>query len=63
MATMESERTSNSRAELEAWYLRGLLPKLARAARTGVADAQAVRTLDADLRALLDIPRERVKAA
>lgn len=59
---MANERT-NPRAELEAWYLRGLLPKLARAARVGLADRQAVQALDADMRALLDIPKQREKAA
>jgi hypothetical protein len=63
MATTANTRTREIRAELQAWYLRGLLPKLARAARTGAVDGGAVAALDADLRALLGISRERKEAA
>lgn len=60
---MPSERTSSARAELQAWYLHGLLPKLARAAGAGVVDTQELRALDAGLRALLDLPLEQEEAA
>jgi hypothetical protein len=52
-----------ARAELQAWYLRGLLPKLAQAAETGTVDAGAVDALDAEVRALLEISHERKEAA
>jgi len=55
--------TRDVRAELHAWYLRGLRPKLARAARTGVVAPQALEALDAEVRALLDLPLEREEAA
>ena len=46
----------NERVELQAWYLRGLAPKLAAAARSGKATPAAVAALDRQLRAFLDIP-------
>jgi hypothetical protein len=52
-----------ARAELQAWYLRGLLPKLVQAAKTGAVDVGAVDALDADVRALLEISQERKEAA
>jgi hypothetical protein len=58
-----NESTRGARAELQAWYLGGLLPKLARAARTGAADPGAVAALDADVRALLDLSHESEEAA
>jgi len=63
MTKIANKRTVDARAELEAWYRRGLLPKLARAARSGVVDGRAVDALDADVRALLDISQERKEAA
>lgn len=62
MATTTNE-TTRARAELQAWYRRGLLPKLARAAATGAVNPQAVAALDADLRALLDLSQEQKEAA
>jgi len=56
---MPNERTNDARAELRLWYLRGLQPKLARAASTGAVDPQAVAALDADLRSFLDLYRAR----
>jgi hypothetical protein len=61
--TMASERSNEARANLQAWYLRSLLPKLSRAARTKVVNPEAVEALDADVRSLLDISREREEAA
>jgi hypothetical protein len=63
MATMLRKSPSDARVELQAWYLGGLLPKLARAARTGVADPGAVEALDAEMRAFLDLPEEERDAA
>jgi uncharacterized protein YciW len=63
MATTRNKRTRQARAELRAWYLHRLLPKLARAAKTGVVNPGAVEALDADLRAMLEIAQERKEAA
>jgi hypothetical protein len=63
MATSRDKRTRDARAALQGWYLHGLLPKLARAAKTGVVNPGAVEALDADLRALLEISQERKEAA
>ena len=59
MATMPNERTHDARAELQAWYVHGLQPKLARAASTGAVDPQAVAALDAEVRRFLDLYRAR----
>jgi len=51
-----------ARAELQAWYLESLRPKLERAAGTGTADATAVDTLDRLLEDFLgrpDVPDTR----
>lgn len=63
MATTTNESTREARAELQAWYRRGLLPKLARAAATGAVNPQAVAALDADLHGLLDLSQEQKDAA
>jgi hypothetical protein len=60
---MTNESTHGARAELQAWYLQSLLPKLAQAASVGAADPGAVDALDAHVRALLDLSREREQAA
>jgi hypothetical protein len=60
---MRNGRAREARTELATWYLRGLLPKLARAATIGAVEAQAVEALDADVRALLEISQERREAA
>jgi hypothetical protein len=62
MATMPDERTSDARAELQAWYLHGPQPKLARAASTGAVDPQAVAALDAEVRRFLDLYRVRARS-
>ena len=49
------EQKHGPRAELQKWYVRGLAPKLAEAARAGVVEAAAVAALDRDVRSLLGI--------
>ena len=61
MTTNEEARAA--RAELHAWYLGGLLPKLAHAGRTGTVDVRAVEALDADMRSLLDLSPAQEEAA
>jgi hypothetical protein len=63
MATMANERANTARAELQAWYLHGLRPKLARAGEAGVVDRGALEALDDDVRALLDLSRAGEEAA
>jgi hypothetical protein len=53
----------NTRAELQAWYLGGLQPKLVRAVAAGTAPPGAVEALDVQLRELLALPRERAHEA
>lgn len=53
----------DARAELQAWYLRGLLPKLGRAAERGALDPRELEALDGQVRSLIDLPREREEAA
>ena len=60
---MPNERMRDARAELQAWYVHGLQPKLARAASTGAVDPQAVAALDAEVRRFLDIYRARTAGA
>jgi hypothetical protein len=56
-------QTPDRRAELQAWYLERLQPKLERAVRSGVADAWSVAALHAEMRALLDLEPVRERAA
>ena len=63
MPSTPTESPRDARAELQAWYFRGLLPKLARAAGSGVIAPQALEALDVEVRALLDLPREQEEAA
>lgn len=63
MAATGDRRTRAARTELQAWYARGLLPKLARAAGAGAVDPRAIEALDAGVRGLLDLPRAREEAA
>jgi hypothetical protein len=60
--TKATRSTRDAGTELQTWYLRGLLPKLARAARKGAVDPRAVGALDAEVRALLDLHRAREEA-
>jgi hypothetical protein len=53
---------NGARETLQAWYLHGLQPKLARAARDGTVDPRAVAALDDELRALLEISEAREAA-
>ncbi|HZT15598.1 MAG TPA: hypothetical protein VFA19_06580 [Gaiellaceae bacterium] len=46
----------DARAELQAWYLTSLRPKLARAATADVVEAAAADELDRQLRVFLDLP-------
>jgi hypothetical protein len=61
--TPREEPARNRRAELQAWYLGGLQPKLIRAAETGTAAPGAVDALDAQVRELLALPRVRAEQA
>jgi hypothetical protein len=61
MAAKKSTRSA--RAELQAWYLHGLRPKLARAAGSGAVDPRAVDAFDGEMRAFLDLSRAREEAA
>lgn len=54
--TKRNERTPDeAQAELQAWYLTDLRPKIANAARSGRVTGLAAATLDRDLRELLRI--------
>ena len=55
MKTSE-RRTGDERAELQAWYLWSLFPKLSGAASAGTVARSSVATLDGLLRDLLDLP-------
>ena len=52
----DGRRARDDRAELQAWYVARLWPKLDAAARTGAAAPAAVAALDALLREFLDLP-------
>jgi hypothetical protein len=52
---MSSQGAKDARAELRSWYVDGLRPKLARAARSGAVDPGAAAALDAEVRKLLDL--------
>jgi hypothetical protein len=53
----------NTRAELQAWYLDSLLPRLVDAAATGAVAPAAVDALDGQLRELLALPAEPAEEA
>ena len=62
MAKVREVEQRGGLAELQAWYLGSLRPKLAGAARAGRVAPTAAAALDRDLRVLLDLPdtgRER----
>jgi hypothetical protein len=63
MVTMTDKRKEAVRAELQAWYLEGLQPKLARAARTGAVDPREIAACDAELRRFLRIAAVEENAA
>jgi hypothetical protein len=50
-------------AELRAWYLEGLRPKLSRAAGAGTVPPAAAEALDQRLREFLDLPSVREEEA
>ena len=56
-----TERRPDERAQLQAWYLGSLRPKLADAANAGTVTPAAVATLDGLLRDLLDLPNARAE--
>ena len=56
---MQKERTSEARAELRAWYVHHLQPKLARAVSEGAVEPQVAAVFGAEVRRLLDLPCER----
>jgi len=47
--------SGEARAELQAWYLQRLQPKLAQASKTGTVDARAAAACDAHVRRFLAI--------
>lgn len=63
MATTPKKRAGTARAELQAWFVDDLRPKLLRAVSTGRAEQRAVEALDSQLRALLDLSQGREDAA
>lgn len=60
---MANQKTNKARAELQAWYLNGLLPKLGDAVTRGAVDLREIEAFDAEVRALLDLSRTREEAA
>jgi hypothetical protein len=47
------DATKAASAELQSWYEDGLRPRLARAARLGIADPKRLAALDRELRELI----------
>ena len=48
----------NALAELQAWYLRSLAPKIAAAADAGTAEPEALAALDREVRQFLSLPAD-----
>jgi hypothetical protein len=63
MATSRKSLERDARAELQAWYLTSLRPKLARAATSDVVPPAAVDELDRQLRTSLDLPQSASERA
>ena len=63
MAKTAERHPHDERAELQAWYLDSLRPKLRDAARAGTVEPAAVATLDRLVRDFLDLPAARVDEA
>jgi uncharacterized protein YciW len=56
-------RRVEGRAELRAWYLASLRPKLAHAARRGAIEPAAAADLERQLEAMLDLAADDRRAA
>ena len=56
-------RGRTARAELQAWYVESLRPKLTRAASEGIVTPAAARALDRQLRDLLEVPARAAEEA
>jgi hypothetical protein len=52
------DTTKAASAELQSWYEDGLRPRLARAARLGIADPKRLAALDRELRELFGAESE-----
>jgi len=63
MPTTRESLQRNARAELQAWYLTSLRPKLARAATSDAVPSAAAEALDRQLRAFLDLPETASESA
>lgn len=63
MATTREPGSSRARAELQAWYLTSLRPKLARAATSDTVPPAAAEALDRQLCAFLDLPETASETA
>jgi hypothetical protein len=59
---MAGRRRTNARAELQAWYLAGLAPKLAAAVKAGRVPAANAEELDRRVREFLDLPDDAAAA-
>ena len=55
---MDMRDCEQARAELQAWYLGSLGPKLARAADAGIVRPAVADSLDRQLRTFLDLPAD-----
>jgi hypothetical protein len=58
MAKTAESTSLGARAELRAWYLGRLRPKLAEAVTAGTVEPTAVETLDFQVAELFDLPDE-----
>ena len=59
MTTTAELNGLEARAELRAWYLDRLRPRLAQAVTAGMVKAEAVEELDFQLTELFDTPNDR----
>lgn len=63
MATSHESTRSDELVELREWYLESLLPKLARAADTGIIEPAGAAELERRFSELFGQPRTRADAA
>ena len=56
--SFSSAERRNARAELQAWYLVSLRPKLVRAAGSGIVTLAAAEALELEVRDLFDLPAD-----